>query len=152
MPRGTEKGSELCGGKILNKSSSARNLADKISASKASASEILRGVNLKHEAQNGEQGFVSKDKFSNFKNSALASSASDTATYTAPDCGLNHERAERNSDAVCTKKTARGANKNSACKNSVNAVASDICAANAARANVASGDALKIYMSPVAKF
>ncbi|WP_297882339.1 hypothetical protein [uncultured Campylobacter sp.] len=50
MPRGTEKSSELCGGKILNKSSSARNLADKISTSKPSASKILRGVNLEHEA------------------------------------------------------------------------------------------------------
>lgn len=131
MPRGTEKSSELCGGKILNRSSSARNLADKISASKASTSEILRGVNLKHEAQNGEQVFVSKDELSNFKNSALVSSASDTATYTAPDCGLNHESAMRNSDAVRTKKTARGANKNSARKNSTNAVASDICATSA---------------------
>lgn len=152
MPRGTEKGSELCGGKILNKSSSARNLADKISASKASASEILRGVNLKHEAQNGEQGFISKDEISNFKNSALADTASDTATYTAPDCGLNHERAERNSDAVCTKKTTRGADLNSVCKNSADVAASDICAANAAKANESSDDALKIHISPVAKF
>ena len=131
MPRGTEKSSELCGGEILNKSSSDRNLADKISASKASTSEILRGVNLKYEAQNDEQGFVSKDELSNFKNSALASSASDTATYTAPDCGLNHESVRRNSDAVRAKKAARGANKNSACKNSANVAASDICAASA---------------------
>nr|WP_232501149.1 hypothetical protein [Campylobacter gracilis] len=152
MPRGTEKSSELCGGKILNKSSSARNLADKISASKASASEILSGINLEHEAQNGEQVFVSKDELSNFKNSALASSASDTATYTALDCGLNHESAKQSSSAVRTKKTARGADLNSTCKNYTDAAASDICAANAARANVASGDALKIYMSPVAKF
>ena len=130
MPRDTEKSSELCGGEILNKSSSARNLADKISASKASASEILRGVNLEHEAQNGEQGFVSKDEVSNFKNSALADTANDTATYTAPDCGLNHESAMRNSDAVRTKKTARGADLNSACKNSTDAAASDICAAS----------------------
>nr|WP_298024946.1 tRNA pseudouridine(38-40) synthase TruA [uncultured Campylobacter sp.] len=152
MPRGTEKSSELCGGEILNKSSSARNLADKISASKASASEILRGVNLKHEAQSGEQALILNDKILNFKNSALASSASDTATYTAPDCGLNHERAKRNLDAVHTKKTARGADLNSVCKNSTNAAASDICAANAAKANVASDDALKIHISPVAKF
>ncbi|RKV93419.1 MAG: hypothetical protein D8H92_11080, partial [Campylobacter sp.] len=152
MPRGTEKSSELCGGEILNKSSSARNLADKISASKASASEILRGVNLEHEAQNGEQGFISKDEISNFKNSALAYTANDTATYTAPDCGLNHERAKRNLDAVYTKKTARGADLNSTCKNSTDAAASDICAANAAKANESSGDALKIYISPVAKF
>ena len=152
MLRGTEKSSELCGGKILNKSSSARNLADKISASKPNASKILRGVNLKHEAQNGEQALILNDKISNFKNSALASSASDTATYTAPDCGLNHESSERNSDAVCAKKTAQGANKNSACKNSTNAATSDISAANAAKANVASIDALKIYTSLVAKF
>lgn len=152
MPRGTEKSSELCDGKILNKSSSARNLVDKISASKASASKILRGVNLKHEAQNGEQDFISKDELSNFKNSALASSASDTATYTAPDCGLNHERAKQSPSAVRTKKTARGADLNSARKNSADAAASDICAANTAKANGSSGDALKIYMSPVAKF
>ncbi|WP_177387930.1 hypothetical protein [uncultured Campylobacter sp.] len=55
MPRDTEKDSELCGGEILNESSSPRNLADKISASEPSASEILRGVNLKHEAQNGSR-------------------------------------------------------------------------------------------------
>lgn len=152
MPRGTEKGSELYRGKILNKSSSARNLADKISASEPSASKILRGVNLKREAQSGEQALILNDKISNFKNSALASSASDTATYAAPACDLNHKSAERNSDAVCVKKVARGANKNSACKNSTDAAASDICAANAAKANVASDDALKIYMSPVAKF
>ncbi len=152
MPRGTKKDSELCGGEILNKSSSARNLADKISASKANASEILCGINLEHEAQNGEQGFISKDKISNFKNSALVSSASDTAAYTAPDCGLNHESVRRNSDAVRAKETARGADLNSVCKNSTDAAASDICAANAAKANVASGDALKIHISPVAKF
>ena len=126
MPRGTEKSSELCGGKILNKSSSARNLADKISASKASASEILRGVNLKHEARNGEQALILNDKISNFKNSALA----DTAIYTAPACDLNHESAERNLDAVHTKKTARRADLNSARKNSTDAAASDICAAS----------------------
>lgn len=74
------------------------------------------------------------------------------ATHAAPDCGLNHEGVRRNSDAVHTKKTARGANKNSACKNSVNAAASDICAVNAAKANESSDDALKIYTSPVAKF
>ena len=152
MPRGTEKSSELCGGEILNKSSSARNLTDKISASKASASEILRGVNSKHEAQNGEQGFISKDKISNFKNSALASSASDTATYTAPACDLNHKSVRRNSDAVCAKEVARAANKNSARKNSTDAAASDIRAANAAKANVASDDALKIHISSAAKF
>ena len=125
MPRGTEKGSELCGGEILNKSSSARNLADKISANKASASEILRGVNLKHEARNGEQVLILNDEFSNFKNSALASSASDTATYTVPDCGLKQESVRRNLDAVRAKEVARAANLNSARKNSA---ASDICA------------------------
>ena len=128
MPRGTEKSSELCGGKILNKSSSARDLADKILASKASTSEILRGVNLKYEAQNDEQGFVSKDELSNFKNSALVSSASDTATHAAPDCDLNHESVRRNSDAVCAKKTARAADLNSARKNSADTAASDIYA------------------------
>ena len=152
MPRGTEKSSELCGGKILNKSSSARNLADKISASKASASEILRGVNLKHEAQSGEQALILNDKISNFKNSALADTASDTATYAAPACDLNHKSVRRNLDAVCVKKTASGADLNSVCKNSVNVAASDICAANAAKANGSSGDALKIHISPVAKF
>ena len=131
MPRGTEKSSELCGSEILNKSSSARNLADKISASEPSASKILRGVNLKREAQNGEQALILNDGFSNFKNSALASTASDTAAYTAPDCGLNHERAKRNLDAVRTKKTARAANLNSARKNSADAAASDICAISA---------------------
>ncbi len=125
MPRDTEKDSELCGGEILNESSSARNLADKISASEPSASEILRGVNLKRKAQNGEQVFISKDELSNFKNSALASSASDTATHAAPTCGLNHESAEQSSSAVCAKKTTRAANLNSARKNSA---ASDICA------------------------
>ena len=144
MPRDTEKDSELCGGEILNKSSSARNLADKISASEPNTSKILRSVNLKCKAQNGE--------FLNFKNSALASSASDTATYTVPDCGLKQESVRRNLDAVSTKKTMCAANLNSARKNSVNVVASDICAANAAKANVASDDALKIYTSPVAKF
>lgn len=149
MPRGTEKSSELCGGKILNKSSSARNLADKISASKASTSEILRGVNLKYEAQNDEQGFVSKDELSNFKNSALVSSASDTATHAAPDCGLNHERAKRNLDAVRTKKTARAANLNSARKNSADTAALDICAVSAeeiyttVRADDRAADSLK---------
>ena len=152
MPRDTEKDSELCGGEILNKSSSARNLADKISASKASTSEILRGANLKREAQSGEQALILNDKILNFKNSALASSASDTATYTAPDCGLNHESVRRNSDAVRAKKAARAANLNSARKNSADTAASDICAANAAKANESSGDALKIYISPVAKF
>ena len=152
MPRGTEKSSELCGGEILNKSSSVRNLADKISASKPNASKILRGVNSKHEAQNGEQGFISKDELSNFKNSALASSASDTATYTAPDCDLNHKSVRRNSDAVCAKEVARAANLNSARKNSADTAALDICTVSAAKANVASDDALKIYISPVAKF
>ena len=128
MPRGTEKSSELCGGEILNKSSSARNLADKISTSKPNASEILRGVNLKREAQNGEQALILNDGFSNFKNSALASSASDTAIHTAPDCGLNHESVRRNLDAVCVKKVAHAANLNSARKNSTDAAASDICA------------------------
>ena len=136
----------------MNKSSSARNLADKISASEPSASKILRGVNLKRKTQNGEQVFISKDELSNFKNSALASSASDTATHAAPTCGLNHESAEQSSSAVCAKKTTRAANLNSARKNSADAAASDICAANAAKANGSSGDALKIHISPVAKF
>ena len=152
MPRGTEKDSELCGGEILNKSSSARNLADKISASEPSASKILRGVNLEHEAQSGEQALILNDKILNFKNSALADTASYTAAYTAHACDLNHERAEQSPSAVRTKKTARGADLNSTCKNSTDAAALDICAANAAKANVASDDALKIYMSPVAKF
>lgn len=130
MPRDTEKDSELCGGEILNKSSSARNLADKISTSKPNASEILRGVNLKREAQNGEQALILNDGFSNFKNSALASSASDTAIHTAPDCGLNHESVRRNLDAVCVKKVAHAANLNSARKNSTDAAASDICEAS----------------------
>lgn len=129
MPRDTEKDSELCGGEILNKSSSARNLADKILASKPNASEILRGVNLEHEAQNGEQALILNDKILNFKNSALADTASYTAAYTALDCGLNHESAEQSSSAVRTKKTARGADLNSVCKNSADAAASDICAA-----------------------
>ena len=128
MPRDTEKDSELCGGEILNKSSSARNLADKISASEPSASKILRGVNLKREAQSGEQALILNDGFSNFKNSALASSASDTATHAAPDCELNHESAEQSSSAVRAKKAARAANLNSARKNSADAAASDICA------------------------
>ncbi len=147
MPRDTEKDSELCDGEILNKSSSARNLADKILASKPNASKILRGVNLEHEAQNGEQALILNDKILNFKNSALASTASDTAAYTVPDCGLKQESVRRNSDAVRAKKAARAVNLNSA-----DTAASDICAANAAKANVASDDALKIYMSPVAKF
>lgn len=129
MPRGTEKGSELCGGEILNKSSSARNLADKISTSKPSASKILRSVNLKRETQNGEQVLILNDGFSNFKNSALASSASDTATYTVPDCGLKQESVRRNLDAVSAKKTTCAANLNSARKNSADTAASDICAA-----------------------
>ena len=129
MPRDTEKDSELCDGEILNESSSARNLADKISASEPSASKILRGVNLKHEAQNGEQVLILNDGFSNFKNSAIASSASDMATHAAPDCGLNHESVRRNSDAVCAKEVARAANLNSARKNSADSAASDICAA-----------------------
>ena len=128
MPRDTEKDSELCGGEILNESSSARNLADKISASRSSASKILRGVNLEHEAQSGEQALILNDKISNFKNSALVSSASDTATYTALDCGLNHKNAEQSSSAVRAKKTTRGADLNSARKNSTDAAASDICA------------------------
>ncbi len=152
MPRGTKKDSELCGGEILNKSSSARNLADKISTSEPNTSKILRGVNLKREAQNSEQVLILNDGFSNFKNSALASSASDTATYTALDCGLNHESVRRNSDAVRAKEVARAADLNSTCKNSTDAAASDICAANAAKANVASGDALKIHISSAAKF
>nr|WP_297994477.1 tRNA pseudouridine(38-40) synthase TruA [uncultured Campylobacter sp.] len=152
MPRDTEKDYKFCGGEILNESSSARNLTDKISASKASTSEILRGVNLKREAQNGEQALILNDRFSNFKNSALVSSASDTAIHTAPDCSLKQESVRRNLDAVSAKKTTRAANLNSARKNSADTAASDICAANAAKANVASGDALKIYISPVAKF
>ena len=130
MPRGTEKGSELCGGEILNESSSARNLANKISASEPSASKILRSVNLKCKAQNGEQVLILNDGVSNFKNFALASSVSDTAAYTAPDCGLNHENFERNSDAVSAKKAARAANLNSARKNSADTAALDICAAS----------------------
>ena len=152
MPRDTKKDSELCGGEILNKSSSARNLADKILASKPNASEILRGVNLEHEAQNGEQALILNDKILNFKNSALANAASDTAIHTAPDCGLNHESVRRNSDAVCAKEVARAANLNSARKNSADTAASDICATNAAKANGSSGDALKIHISPVAEF
>ena len=131
MPRDTEKDSELCRGEILNKSSSDRNLADKISASEPSASEILRSVNLKHGAQNGEKALILNDKFSNFKNSALASSASDTATHAAPTCGLNHESAEQSSSAVRAKKAARAANLNSARKNSADTAASDICAISA---------------------
>ena len=131
MPRGTEKGSELCGGEILNKSSSARNSADKISASEPSASKILRGVNLKHEARNGEQALILNDGFSNFKNSALASSVSDTATHAAPTCGLNHENFERNLDVVRAKETVRAANLDSARKNSADAATSDICAISA---------------------
>ena len=131
MPRGTEKGSELCRGEILNESSSAQNLADKISASEPSASKILRGVNLKREAQNGEQALILNDGFSNFKNSALANTESDTATYTAPDCGLKQESARRNLDAVSAKKTTRAANLNSARKNSADDAASDICAISA---------------------
>lgn len=152
MPRGTEKSSELCRREILNKSSSNRNLADKISASEPSASKILRSVNLKRKTQNGEQALILNDKILNFKNSALASTASDTAAYTAPDCGLNHESVRRNLDAVSAKKTTRAANLNSARKNSADTAALDICAANAAKANVASDDALKIHISPVAKF
>ena len=71
---------------------------------------------------------ILNDGFSNFKNSALASTASDTAAYTVPDCGLNHESAEQSSSAVCVKKTARGADLNSARKNSADTAASDICA------------------------
>ena len=128
MPQGTEKSSELCGGEILNKSSSARNLADKISASEPSASKILRSVNLKCKAQNGEQALILNDRFSNFKNSALVSSASDTAIHTAPDCSLKQESVRRNLDAVSAKKTTRAANLNSARKNSADTAASDICA------------------------
>lgn len=128
MPQGTEKSSELCGGEILNKSSSARNLADKISASEPSASKILRSVNLKCKAQNGEQALILNDRFSNFKNSALVSSASDTAIHTAPDCSLKQESVRRNLNAVSAKKTTRAANLNSARKNSADTAASDICA------------------------
>ena len=131
MPRDTEKDSELCRGEILNESSSARNLADKISTSESSASKILRGVNLKREAQNGEQALILNDGFSNFKNSALASSASDMATHTAPDCELNHESAEQSSSAVRAKKAARAVDLNSARKNSADTAASDIYAASA---------------------
>lgn len=73
---------------------------------------------------------ILNDGFSNFKNSALASSASDTAIHTAPDCGLNHESVRRNLDAVCVKKVAHAANLNSARKNSTDAAASDICEAS----------------------
>ena len=131
MPRDTEKDSELCDGEILKKSSSARNLADKISTSKPSASKILRSVNLKRKTQNGEQVLILNDGFSNFKNSALASSVSDTATHAAPTCGLSHEGAEQSSSAVCTKKAARAANLNSARKNSADTAALDICAISA---------------------
>ncbi len=150
MPRGTEKGSELCGGEILNKSSSAQNLADKILASKPNASEILRGVNLKYEAQNDEQGFVSKDELLNFKNSALVSSASDTAAYTAPDCGLNHESVRRNSDAVRAKETARAANLNSARENSADTAASDICAASIEEICTSPADACRANAARIA--
>ena len=126
MPRGTKKDSELCRGEILNKSSSDRNLADKILASEPSASKILRGANLEHEAQSGEQTLILNDKILNFKNSTLA----DTATYTAHACGLNHESVEQSSSVVCTKKTARGADLNSARKNSADVAASDIYAAS----------------------
>ena len=143
MPRGTEKSSESCGGEILNKSSSARNLTDKISASKANTSEILRGVNLKHEAQSGEQALILNDKISNFKNSTLADTASDTATHAAPDCGLKQESVRRNSDAVCAKKTARAADLNSARKNSADTVASDICAASIEEICTSPADARK---------
>ncbi len=71
---------------------------------------------------------ILNDGFSNFKNSALASTASDTAAYTVPDCGLNHESVRRNLDAVSAKKTTRAANLNSARKNSADTAASDICA------------------------
>ena len=74
---------------------------------------------------------ILNDGFSNFKNSALASSASDTATHAAPTCGLNHESVRRNSDAVCAKKAARAADLNSARKNSADTAASDICAISA---------------------
>ena len=131
MPRDTKKNSELYGGEILNKSSSDRNLADKISAGEPSASKILRSVNLKRKTQNGEQALILNDKILNFKNSALASSASDTAAYTAPDCGLKQESVRRNLDAVSAKKTTRAANLNSACKNSADTAASDICATSA---------------------
>ena len=131
MPRDTKKNSELYGGEILNKSSSDRNLADKISAGKPSASKILRSVNLKRKTQNGEQALILNDKILNFKNSALASTASDTAAYTAPDCGLKQESVRRNLDAVSAKKTTRAANLNSARKNSADTAASDICATSA---------------------
>ena len=145
MPRDTEKDSELCGGEILNKSSSARNLADKISASEPSASEILRSVNLKHEAQNGEQVLILNDGVSNFKNFALASSVSDTAAYTAPDCGLKQESAEQkqSSSAVHAKEAERAANLNSARKNSADTAASDICAASIEEICTSPADARK---------
>ncbi len=129
MPRDTEKDSELCGGKILNKSSSDRNLADKISASEPSTSKILRSVNLKRKAQNGEQALILNDGVSNFKNSALANAASDTAIHVAPDCGLKQESVRRNLDAVSATKTTCAANLNSARKNSADTAALDICAA-----------------------
>ena len=143
MPRGTEKGSELCGGEILNKSSSAQNLADKISASEPSASKILRGVNLKREAQNTEQALILNDWFLNFKNSALTSSASNTATYTAPDCELNHESAEQSSSAVRAKETTRAANLDSARKNSADTAALDICAISIEKICTSPADARK---------
>ena len=74
---------------------------------------------------------ILNDGFSNFKNSALTSSASDTATHAAPDCELNHESAEQSSSAVCTKKAARAANLDSARKNSADTAALDICAISA---------------------
>lgn len=149
MPRDTEKDSELCDGEILNESSSARNLADKISTSKPSASEILRSVNLEDGAQNCKQALILNDGVSNFKNSALANAASDTAIHAAPTCGLNHESAEQSSSAVCAKKTTRAANLNSARKNSADTAALDICAASAeeiyttVRADDRAADSLK---------
>ena len=99
-------------------------------ASKPNASEILRSVNLKRKTQNGEQALILNDKILNFKNSALASTASDTAAYTAPDCGLNHESAEQkqSSSAVHAKEAEHAANLDSARKNSTDTAASDICA------------------------
>ena len=147
MPRDTEKDSELCRGEILNKSSSAQNLADKISASEPSASKILRSVNLEDGTQNCKQALILNDGVSNFKNSALANAASDTAIHAAPTCGLNHESVRRNSDAVRAKEVARAANLNSARKNSA---ASDICATSIEKICTSPADARRANAARIA--
>ena len=72
---------------------------------------------------------ILNDGVSNFKNSALANAASDTAIHVAPDCGLKQESVRRNLDAVSATKTTCAANLNSARKNSADTAALDICAA-----------------------